>query len=189
MHTFETPGCRQSRRFEGIFDREDEIRGFQGLQVFIHCGLTGRENDIAEILTQIDGLIYSQYHFAHNRYLSFFGSKEDKLKVMRPVRPHGRIVASDWRSFILKGLDQPIPLGVPFISRLHSSDVNSSRPPAKNDLALFFCLGKHVQTSEKMGPVFKTIRNNSIWLLFDGADVAPEVSPKSFAPVVKSPLI
>jgi hypothetical protein len=35
MKTFDVPGYRQSRRVEGMFNRDDEIHGFKNLCIYI----------------------------------------------------------------------------------------------------------------------------------------------------------
>ncbi|MGC8491924.1 MAG: hypothetical protein ACP5SH_09325 [Syntrophobacteraceae bacterium] len=79
MRLFEIPGCRQSRHVEGMPFRDDEMRGFKNLCVYVHTALSGQADCVAQIVSTIDGSIYYQAHYNHRRWLMFFRGNRESL--------------------------------------------------------------------------------------------------------------
>lgn len=182
MKTFEVPGCRQSRRIEGMFDRDDEMRGFRNLCIYVDTALAGKEAAICEILGHIDGYIYGQEHYNHTRWLMFFGSDSEKLVAPRPSSVHCAIRSVDWKAIVTKCIADNPATGDPIIPRLHNPGSNNTRFPDRYDLALFFCRGRDVRTSEEQQKGFTVIRHRSIWF-FSGENELLELDAAGYIPM------
>jgi hypothetical protein len=184
MKSFEVPGCRQSRRIEGMFSRDDEMHGFKNLCIYIDTALTDRVNDISEILGQIDCFIYGQEHYNHTRWLMLFGCNPDRLVASRPSKVYQAIRASAWRVFIASRISENPSTGISLIPRLHNPGSSITRFPDRNDLALFFCKGKDVYTYEEQLKNFAAIRQRSLWFVFGDKDL-PKLDTERFVSAVK----
>lgn len=183
MVSFEVAGCRQSRRVSGVFDREDEIHGFKNLCIYIDTALAGREEIISRILGEIDGFIYGRQHFNHIRRLSFFGHNSESLLELRAASPHAGIRAADWRRLVTKAVTENPPVGAAVIPRLHNPGSNATKIPERHDLALFFCRGRDIRTTEDQQKRFTAFRNRALWFFF-GENEMPEMDAGGFVPIV-----
>jgi hypothetical protein len=181
MKTFEVPGCRQSRRIEGMFNRDDEMHGFKNLCIYVHTALTGQEDIIAEILSQVDAFIYGRDHYNHTRWLMYFGSDPVKLFAPVPSRVFQAIRAAIWRDTITRGFADYPCTGLDIIPRMHNPGSLNTHFPERYDLALFFCKGKNIITSEPQQKNFTAIRMQSLWFFF-GDDDTPELESGGFIP-------
>jgi len=185
MKTFEVPGCRQSRRVEGLFNRDDEMLGFKNLCVYVHASLAGQEAAISEILGHIDTYIYSREHYNHTRWLMYFGSNPVKLVAPVPSRVYQSIRASTWCATITKGLADNSCVCDDFIPRLNNLGSLNTHFPERYDLALFFCNGKNISTTEDQQKNFSAIRHRSLWFFFCGNE-QPELITDGFIPLNSS---
>jgi hypothetical protein len=183
MKSFEVPGCLQSRRIEGMFDRDDEMHGFKNLCIYIDTALADRVNDISEILGQIDSYIYGQEHYNHTRWLMFFGCKPDRLVAPRPSKVYQAIRASAWRVIIASSIAKNPSTGISLIPRLHNPGSINTSFPGRNDMALFFCKNKDVCIPEEQQKNFMAIRQRVLWLFVE-EDGVMEMDTNGFAPAV-----
>lgn len=181
MKTFEVPGCRQSRRIEGMFTRDEEVHGFMNLCIYIDTALAGREEVVSEILGSIDSFIYGKEHYNHNRWLMFFGSDSERLVAPRPSSVHGAIRSADWKGIVTKCISDNPATGEALIPRLHNPGSGNTRFPDRKDLALFFCSGRNICVSEEQQKSFVAIRQRSIWF-FLGDKELPEMDAGGFVP-------
>lgn len=185
MKSFEVPGCRQSRRIEGMFNRDDEMYGFKNLCIYIDTALADRVNDISEILGQIDSYIYGQEHYNHTRWLMFFGCNPDRLVASRPSKVYQAIRASAWRVIIASSIAENPSTGISLIPRLHNLGSSNTRFPDRNDLALFFCNNRDVCIPEEQQKNFTAIRQRALWFFLDD-DEHIEMDVNGFIPAVIS---
>lgn len=181
---FEVPGYRQSRKVEGMFDRDDELYGFKNLCVYVDAGLVGREKQIAEILSRIDSHICSYEHYCHIRWLMFFGSDQDKLKAPGPSRVHHAIRALNWEGTLRKFISPEAMTAPIIIPRLHNPGSVNTRCPDRKDLGLFFCRDNLVYVnSEEDQMLFRRIGSRCIWI-FLGQEESPLMEAGTFVPQV-----
>ncbi len=181
MRTFEVPGCRQSRRVEGMFNRDDEMHGFKNLCIYIDTALADRVNDISELLGQIDSYIYGQEHYNHTRWLMLFGCNPDRLVAPRPTNAYQAIRSSAWRVIIASCIAENPSTGISLIPLLHNPGSSNTRFPGRNDLALVFCKSRDVCIPEEQQKLFTTIRQRALWFFF-GDDEQVEMDANGFAP-------
>jgi hypothetical protein len=182
--TFEASGCRQSRRIEGIFDRNDEVSGFRHLCIYVDAGLVGKEQQIAKILACVDGQVFGYEHYNHTRWLMFFGIEQDKLTATAPVRVHQGIRASNWEATIRKFIS-PDAMSEPLIlPRLRTSEAARTRCPDRYDLGLFFCRSRDLLVrSEEEQTIYRQIGSRCIWMFF-GEEEMPQMETGLFVPQV-----
>lgn len=166
MRTFEVPGYRQSRRVEGMFDRDDEIHGFKNLCVYIDTALAGKEETVSEILGHVDKYLYSKGHYNHTRWLMFFGSDHNRLVAPGPSRVHQAIRASSWMGSITRCIACNPANGNALIPRLHNPSSINTHFPDRDDLALFFCKGKEIYSTDEQNKNITAIRQRSLWFFF-----------------------
>ena len=183
MKSFDVPGCRQSRRIEGLFNRDDEMHGFKNICIYVDIALADRVNDISEILGQIDSFIYGQEHYNHTRWLMFFGCNPDKLVAPRPSKVYQSIRASAWRVIIASSVAENPTIGISLIPRLHNPGASNTRFPGRYDLALFFCRSRDIGIPEEQQKNFTAIRQRALWF-FLGDDDRLEMDAKGFVPAV-----
>ena len=181
---FEVPGCRQSRRVEGMFNRDDEVHGFKKLCIYVDAGLVGREKQVAEILGAVDGQIYGYEHHNHTRWLMFFGIEPDRFVTPGPSRVHSSIRACDWEGTLKKYISaeaQTSPLIIPKIVNCESARI---RCPDHYDLGLIFCRTRDVFVKNEADlPRFRMIGPRCIWF-FIGDDETPQMEAGIFLPKV-----
>lgn len=174
MKTFEVPGYRQSRRVEGMFDRDNELRGFENIWIYIDVALAGREGAISEILFHIDSFVYRQEHYNHTRWLRFFGCQpDDKVVTLRPSTVHQPIRPQAWQGSISSFLSKSPAPGAPLSGPPNLGPFNS-RSPGRNDLSVIFCKGKNVLSTEGPERKFAPIRKRALWFSFDDNSDLPE---------------
>lgn len=179
--TFDVPGCRQSRRIDGMFDRDDEIQGFKNLCIYVDTALAGKEDLIGRILGHIDSFIYGQEHYNHTRWLMFFGSKPDRLVAPRPSVVHQAIHPAAWKATITKCIVENPAIGGNIIPKLHNPGSSNTHFPDRYDLALIFCKGRDIATYEDQQKNFETIRQRTLWFIF-GDEELPELYAQGFMP-------
>lgn len=183
--TFEVPGYRQSRRGSGMmYDRDDDVSGFRHLCIYVDAGLVGKEQQIVTILGTVDGQIYSYNHFAHTRWLMFFGIEPDKLISSGPLRVNTSIRSSDWEKVVRKHLLPEVHSSPVIIPRIRNSEIAGTRYPDRCDLGLFFCHSREVFVrSEEEQTFFRQLGSRCIWI-FLGDEETPEMEAGIFVPAV-----
>lgn len=183
--TFQVPGCRQSRRVEGMmYDRDDDVSGFKHLCIYIDAGLIGKEQQIAKILGVVDGQIYGYEHNDHTRWPMFFGIEPDKLTSSRPARVHHGIRSSDWEKIVKKHLLPVAPSAPTIIPRIRNSEIARTRSPDRYDLGLFFCRNREIFVwSEEEQTFFRQIGSRCIWVFFNEEEM-PQMEVGIFLPQV-----
>jgi hypothetical protein len=187
--TFEVPGYRQSRRVEGLFNRDDEVSGFKHLCIYVDAGLIGKEQQIAKILGVVDGKIYGYEHHDHTRWPMFFGIESDKLTTLGPVRVHHGIRSCDWEKIVKQHLLPIDPSSPIIIPRLRNSEVARTRTPDRYDLGLFFCRNRDVFVqSEEEQTFFRQIGSRCIWI-FIGEEETPQMETGMFVPQLALQLV
>ena len=174
MKTFEVPGYGQSRRVEGMFDRDNELRGFENLWIYIDVALAGKEGAISEILFCIDNFVYSQEHHNHTRWLRFFGCQpDDRFVTLRPSTVHQAIRSQVWQETISRFLAKHLASGAALPGQ-HKPGPFNSRSLGRNDLSLIFCKGKNALSTVGSEKRFAAIRHRALWFSFDDVDDLPE---------------
>ena len=182
MKTFEVPGCRQSRRIEGMFNRDDEIHGFKNLCIYIDSALAGKMDTICEILGYVDGFIYGQEHFNYTRCPMIFGGVPEKLVVLKRSDVHQGIRANSWEGLLSKHLAAEVPGKTLIIPRIRTSESAGIRSPDRYDLGLFFCRSMDVSVrSEEEQIFFGQIGSRCIWIFF-GEEETPHMETGIFVP-------
>lgn len=181
--TFDVPGCRQSRRIDGMFDRDDEIQGFKNLCIYVDTALAGKEDLIGRILGHIDSFIYGQEHYNHTRWLMFFGSKPDRLVAPRPSVVHQAIHPAAWKATITKCIVENPAIGGNIIPKLHNPGSSNTHFPGLYDLALFLCNNRDVWIQEEQHKYFMSIRKRVLWFFLEDDDRL-EMDINGFVPAV-----
>ncbi|BCG47939.1 hypothetical protein GEOBRER4_n2792 [Citrifermentans bremense] len=164
MKTFDIDGCRPSRKIEGFLG-DDEIRGFKAVCIYVHVALHDRIEEISTILSTIDAFVFRQAHYNHLRYLMFFGADTASLVAPGPSNVHQAIAQKKWEGSLGLQLKPEYADAQAFIPCLHNG-LPYTRFPDRHDLALFFCKGKDVVTTEEQQKRFGSIRRQSLWFFF-----------------------
>lgn len=181
---FESPGFGQSRRQEGIFNRDNEVHGFKHICIYVDAGLVGRERQIAEILGCVDSQIYGYERYPHTRWLMFFGTDPERLTESRSVRVPHALRTTDWEGRLRKFISPEAPPGPAIIPRLHNPGSPNTRCPERYDLALFFCRDRAVLVrSEEEQTRIRKIDDRCIWIFFNDEE-APQMEARTFIPQV-----
>jgi len=180
--TFDVPGCRQSRRIDGMFDRDDEIHGLKNLCIYVDTALAGKEDLISRILGHIDSFIYGQEHYNHTRWLMFFGSKPYRLFAPRPSVVHQAIHPAAWKATIIKCIEEYPTNGGTIIPKLHNPGSSHTHFPGYYDLVLVIC-NRNVCIPEEQQKNFMALRQRVLWF-FLGDDDRLEMDASGFIPPV-----
>lgn len=167
MSLLDVEGLRESRKIEGLYAYDQEVRGFTNIMIYLDQGLSIIWEEIADILAGIDQHLGSYHNDLMMRYLFSFGGSEGILN--RHAHTHiRRMTLEKWQLWtkIIDNVDStPEDLVIPAL--FTGKKFGSGPWPGKKDLLIFFSRNRQVTMPEKVMRQYSFLKGNALWFFLE----------------------